>query len=96
MIDRRLKLWGCLALALAATPARAQRAAPSGGAAGGEDLRAALYREATEAAASGQWAEARDRLRAAITIRHSHPKTGVRVFDRRAPGPGSETTVKPR
>jgi hypothetical protein len=61
----------CLALLLAGEPARAQRAAPPRGAAGGEDLRAALYREATEAAASGQWAEARDRLRAAIAIRAS-------------------------
>jgi hypothetical protein len=61
----------CLALVLAGEQARAQRAAPSGAAPGGEDLRTALYREATEAAASGQWAEARDRLRAAIAIRAS-------------------------
>jgi hypothetical protein len=70
--QRAFVLAVALASASMTAPARAQTTGAVG--AGAEDReaqRTALYREASTAAGAGHWAEARERLRAALAIRSS-------------------------
>jgi hypothetical protein len=60
-----------LASASIAAPARAQTASVTPGADDREAQRTSLYREAATAAGAGHWAEAKERLRAALAIRSS-------------------------